>query len=66
MFRIGEIGQWIGMAASVAGLAVEMVYGADLGFVLITAGALAWAVATKVKYYRRKMGGQHVKRFPGW
>ena len=54
MFRFGEIGQWVGMAACVAGLAVEAVTGADVGFILITAGSLAWAVFTKVKYYRRK------------
>lgn len=64
MFRIGESGQWVGMAASIAGLALEAATGADIGYVLITCGALVWAIATKVKYYRRKMGGQHDMRFP--
>jgi len=66
VLRIGEIGQWLGMAASIGGFIVEIATGADIGFVLITAGSLAWAVATKLKYHRRKMGGQHGQRFPGW
>lgn len=66
MFRIGELGQWVGMATSIAGLVIEIALGADIGFVLITVGSLAWASATKVKYYRRKMGGSHGKRFPEW
>lgn len=54
MFRVGEIGQWVGMACSLTGLVLEAVLGADIGFVLITAGSLSWAIFTKVKYYRGK------------
>lgn len=54
MFRLGEIGQWIGMVATVGGLIVEAITGAGYGFVILTAGSLTWAIFTKVKYYRRK------------
>lgn len=62
MFRWGELGQWIGMAASVAGLVVEIVLRADLGFALITGGSLAWSIFTKVKYYRRVKGERDATR----
>ena len=66
MFRVGEIGQWAGMACSLAGVVIEAALGADIGFVLITVGSLAWAIATKVKYYRHHTGGHHAERFPRW
>ena len=59
MFKLGEVGQWAGMAASLGGLIVEAITGADIGFVLITAGSLAWAIATKIKYYRGKKRTHH-------
>ena len=65
MFRIGEIGQWAGMAASLGGFIVEAATGADIGFVLITAGSLIWAIATKVKYYRGRKGETHGARSRG-
>lgn len=64
MARWGELGQWIGMAATIGGLIVEGLTGADIGYVLITAGSLLWSIFTKVKYYRRKMGGKHGLDFP--
>lgn len=54
VFRWGELGQWIGMAASVAGLVVEIVLRADLGYALVTGGSLVWAIFTKVKYWRKR------------
>lgn len=60
MFRIGEIGQWIGMAACIAGLTIEIVTKADLGYAVLTGGSLAWGIFTKVKYYRSKKGADRV------
>lgn len=56
LFRVGEVGQWVGMAASVAGLVVEIATGADIGYAVLTCGSLVWAVGTKVKYYRGRKG----------
>lgn len=44
----GLVGQWVGMIAVVIGIVIEIQLGAHLGFVLITAGALVYAVATKL------------------
>lgn len=54
MRLLGELGQWIGMAASVAGLVIELVTKADVGYAVLTGGSLAWGVFTKVKYYHRR------------
>lgn len=62
MFRWGEIGQWIGMVASIAGLIVEAVTGADYGYIMLTAGSLAWGIFTKIKYYRIIRGGRYGSR----
>ena len=62
MFRIGEIGQWVGMAACVAGLTVEIVTKADLGYAILTGGSLAWGIFTKVKYYRTGKGIRNASR----
>ena len=58
-FRWGEIGQWAGLAASVAGLIVEAITGADYGYIILTAGSLAWGVFTKIKYYRIIKGARN-------
>lgn len=50
---IGSAGQWLAVLIVTAGIAIEIKYEADLGFVLITAGSLILALATKIKYYRR-------------
>lgn len=63
MFRIGEIGQWAGMAASIAGLAIEIATKADIGYAVITSGSLLWAIATKVKYYRKRGDGDRAARY---
>ena len=62
MFRWGEIGQWVGMAAAVAGLVIEIVGKADVGYAILTGGSLAWAVFTKVKYYRAGKGVRDASR----
>ncbi len=62
MFRIGEIGQWVGMAASIAGIIIEGITGADYGYLILTAGSLAWGIFTKVKYYRIVRGGKNASR----
>lgn len=54
--QLGEVGQWAGMAASIAGLVIEIVTRADVGYIILTIGSLAWGIGTKVKYYRRAKG----------
>lgn len=44
----GLVGQWVGMIAVVIGIVIEIQLGAHLGFTLITAGALVYAIATKL------------------
>jgi len=62
VFRWGELGQWVGMAAAVAGLIVEIIGKADVGYAILTGGSLAWAVFTKVKYYRAGKGIRDASR----
>lgn len=62
MFKVGEIGQWVGMAASVAGLVIELVTKADVGYAVLTGGSLFWAIFTKVKYYRATKGERDAAR----
>ena len=49
---IGICGQWLAVFVVTAGIGIEIGYGAHLGFVLITAGSVILALATKYKYYR--------------
>ena len=63
MRRWGEIGQWLGMAACVAGLALEIARGADLGYAILTGGSLAWGLFTKVKYWRGRTRVRDVTRY---
>lgn len=51
---IGIIGQWLAVFLVTAGIGIEVGYGAHIGFVLITAGGIVLAMATKIKYYRGK------------
>lgn len=55
-FKVGEVGQWAGMLASLSGLVVELTMRADIGYVMLTIGSLVWAAATKIKYYRARGG----------
>lgn len=49
MYVIGVIGQWAAFCALGVGIAVEIHYGADIGFMGITIGSVLFAVATKIK-----------------
>lgn len=51
---IGIYGQWLAVFVTTAGIGIEVGYGAHFGYILITAGAVILALATKVKYHRRK------------
>ncbi len=62
MFRIGEIGQWVGMAVSIAGLVYEAIAKADIGYIIMSGGSVAWAIFTKVKYYRIIKGDRNATR----
>jgi len=48
-YIIGVIGQWAAFCALGVGIAIEIHYGADIGFMGITIGSVLFAVATKVK-----------------
>jgi hypothetical protein len=52
LFFIGSLGQWIGGIVSAFGIGYEWASGADLGYVLITAGSVLFAIFTKVKYWK--------------
>lgn len=49
---IAVAGQWVAAFVSGIGIGIEIVMKADVGYVTITAGALIFAFATKLKYYR--------------
>lgn len=49
---VGIVGQWLAVLMVSVGLIVEVATGANLGFVIITAGSLIFAIATKIKYRR--------------
>ena len=47
--RAGVIVQAFGVIIVSVGIAIELMLGADAGFVCITAGALGFAIGTKLK-----------------
>ena len=48
-YILGVIGQWAAFCALGLGIAIEIHYKADLGFMSITCGSILFAVATKIK-----------------
>ena len=44
----GMIGQWVGAIAVISGIFIEIVMGADIGYIAITAGSFCYAIATKL------------------
>jgi len=46
---IGIAGQWLACIFVCAGIGIEVGMGADLGFVLITLGSIAFAISTKLR-----------------
>lgn len=61
----GLVGQWVGMIAVVIGIVIEIQLGAHLGFVLITAGALVYAIATKLVNFQEEEMVEK-KELPKW
>ena len=51
---IGNAGQWAACVAISAGIFIEILYHADIGYIAITGGSLLFAIFTKVKYYKTK------------
>lgn len=49
LFYIGFIGQWVSMLTLLAGIAVEIAYKADLGFIIITGASILFALGTKLR-----------------
>ena len=56
LYIIGSLGQWAGLLAISVGVAIELRLGADIGFLIITAGTAVYAIATKCVecYWRRE------------
>lgn len=48
-YILGVIGQWAAFCALGLGIAIEIHYKADIGFMSITVGSVLFAVATKIK-----------------
>lgn len=44
-----DVGQWVSGACVVAGVIIEIIMQAHLGFLLITVGGLSWGISTKLK-----------------
>jgi len=49
---LGVAGQWVAAFVSGIGIGIELIMKADIGYITITAGALIFAFATKLKYYK--------------
>lgn len=47
--HIGIIGQWVAGVLVGIGIGIEIGYGADIGFIAITTGALFYAAFTKIR-----------------
>jgi len=45
----GIVGQWAGMLTVMVGIAYEIAYQADIGWLVITAGSFLFACATKLR-----------------
>jgi len=58
LILIGSFGQWLGGIVSAFGIGFEIASGADIGYVLITAGSVLFAIFTKVKYWKNSGVGQ--------
>jgi len=60
-YIFGVIGQWTACIALAAGIAIEIHYQADLGFLSITIGSVLFALATKVKVIGKERVIKRVK-----
>ncbi|MDI6814958.1 MAG: hypothetical protein QMC90_02595, partial [Dehalococcoidales bacterium] len=48
--KIGVAGQWFGGLLCLAGIIIEIILRAEVGYILITSGAVIFAIATKLRY----------------
>ena len=55
--KIIDLGQWIGMLALIVGIALMVWDNRAPGETVIAIASLIYAIATKIKYYRKK--GKH-------
>jgi len=55
--KLSDLGQWIGMLALIAGISLMVWDNRAPGETVIAIASLIYAVATKIKYYRKK--GKH-------
>lgn len=46
---VGCVGQWLALVSCVVGIVIEIKYGANIGYIAITAGSLIFSIATKIK-----------------
>lgn len=51
---IGDCGQWVSGVICGSGILIEVLLKSDIGFVIITLGAVLFAVSTWFKYQRKR------------
>ena len=61
-YILGSIGQWLAFCMMFAGIAIEIHYEADIGFVAITAGSILMGFITKIKEIGADNELQRMKR----
>jgi len=61
-YIVGVIGQWAAFCALGLGIAIEISYKADIGFMSITVGSVLFAVATKIKVVGKEKLARRVEQ----
>lgn len=55
LHTIGDIGQWLALLFTIIGISHMLIFRVDIASILITAGAIILTIATKAKYYGKKL-----------
>jgi hypothetical protein len=58
--KLSSLGQWLGLAALIAGIALMVYDNRAPGETVIAIASLIYAISTKIKYYRKR-GGKNEK-----
>ena len=61
-YILGSIGQWLAFTLLFAGIAIEIHYQADIGFIAITGGSILMCLVTKLKEIGADRELQRMKR----
>lgn len=62
LYVLGSIGQWAAFSLLFAGIAIELYYKADIGFIAITSGSVIMVVVTKLKEIGADLELKRMKR----